>query len=305
MIIISWDVGILHLAYCIIEYAAEKQAKILDWNIIDIADKKIPFKCKCLTKKNKMCGKVAKYQLNYPDCEEPVNFCATHINHSKEHWDDERTRNLFVGDTSKLCQYENRNGIICQKHSKFSSDDIGYCNTHYNSVLSKKIREYQPILTKSINTSKLSTIDLQLSLIIKMDHILDKLAGFNIERCIIENQPCMKNPKMKSIATSLLNWFLTRGIVDKALGDQFLAAEFMNACNKLKVNQDNTIIVLKNTKNDAEKYKLTKDLAVKYTKQLLNSQPEWNNFLDGYKKKDDLCDAYLQGCYFLTRIPIV
>ena len=39
---------------------------------------------------------------------------------------------------------------------------------------------------------------------------------------LIENQPSMKNPKMKGIADTLYTWFLIRGIVDKSFSPFFL-----------------------------------------------------------------------------------
>ena len=49
-------------------------------------------------------------------------------------------------------------------------------------------------------------------------------------------------------------------------------------------------------------YKLTKDLSIQYTKQLLKNDVEHQNILNFYEKKDDMCDAYLQGRYYLEFI---
>ena len=60
--------------------------------------------------------------------------------------------------------------------------------------------------------------------------------------------------------------------------------------------------VFKKKTDSKEKYKLTKALGIKYTKQLLKNSPEWLEHLAKYKKQDDLCDAYLQGRYYLEFI---
>jgi len=44
--IISWDIGIINLSYCLIEYENEK-ANIIDWNIIDTVK---TIKCKLCNK---------------------------------------------------------------------------------------------------------------------------------------------------------------------------------------------------------------------------------------------------------------
>ena len=55
MIIISWDVGIIHLAYCVLEYLVDdsknnSSVNILDWDEINlIEDDRIKMEC---------CGKL-------------------------------------------------------------------------------------------------------------------------------------------------------------------------------------------------------------------------------------------------------
>ena len=40
MKVLSWDVGIINLAFCLIDYNTEtKKWKILDWNIINLTNR--------------------------------------------------------------------------------------------------------------------------------------------------------------------------------------------------------------------------------------------------------------------------
>ena len=50
MKVLSWDVGIINLAYCLIDFKSEKDWKIIDWNIINLTDRD---KIKC-----KVCNKI-------------------------------------------------------------------------------------------------------------------------------------------------------------------------------------------------------------------------------------------------------
>jgi len=50
------------------------------------------------------------------------------------------------------------------------------------------------------------------------------------------------------------------------------------------------------------KYKLTKELSVQYTKQLLSNDAVSLQVLDLHAKQDDLCDSYLQGRYYLEHV---
>ena len=51
-----------------------------------------------------------------------------------------------------------------------------------------------------------------------------------------------------------------------------------------------------------KRYQFTKKMAIIYTQKNIYNQEKWVKFLDNNKKKDDLCDAYLQGRYFISKI---
>jgi hypothetical protein len=109
---------------------------------------------------------------------------------------------------------------------------------------------------------------------------------------------------MKSISISLYDYFLMRGILDKEITkSEITKVKFMSPSNKIKLAEDGEIkkIILAKTTNEAKAYKLTKDLSVKYTKELISHLPDWLNFLNEQKKKDDLCDAFLQGAYYFEK----
>ena len=77
--------------------------------------------------------------------------------------------------------------------------------------------------------------------------------------------------------------------------------EFISPSGKLKVNDTLTKSILsKCTKKN--KYKITKELGVKYSEKLLESFADtttWNSLISSSKKKDDLCDAFLHAYYHL------
>ena len=65
--IISIDVGIKNLAYCIIE-KNESNFKIIDWDIINILDQKIEALPKCIHYyRKKICGKPARFIIPNKD----------------------------------------------------------------------------------------------------------------------------------------------------------------------------------------------------------------------------------------------
>lgn len=113
----------------------------------------------------------------------------------------------------------------------------------------------------------------------------------NINDIIIENQPVLKNPKMKTIQIALYSYFL----IKKVELNCFDNINFMSACLKLKVYDGPEIII--ESKN---KYTKTKKLGIAYCKYYLelNNMHEMLTYFSNHKKKDDLADCYLQALYY-------
>ena len=282
MKIISWDVGIKNLAYCVMEKTDDlkKPYKISSWNNLNVIE---TFYLKC---SGKDCKKKCLYYNKIDD--KQVGYCAIH----------KRFVNIDIPEPVKTtedkeCEFEGRKK--CTKSSKFIINDKYFCTSHKKSIITKITKNQTLVKYKPPNCK---TIDIKM-LKVNMIHILDKYKDIllDVDHVVIENQPSLKNPKMKSVAETLYAWFLLRGQIDAEIPLKKLT--YMCPSNKLKVNNDNTLCILKKTKNDTEKYKLTKQLGVIYCKQLLKNDTEQLLFLSNNKKKDDLCDAFLQGAYYL------
>jgi hypothetical protein len=317
MIVISWDVGVIHLGYCVLEYSVDEKNniekfEILDWDEINLLENvRLELHCceKLNAKKNETpanCSKNATYCLKTGNGTEH-GFCKTHLKKSSNYWSPSDTKKLFKRvKTDKTCDYAKKDGTRCDKKTNFVLKQNGekryFCTTHYKSELGKKMREYSPQLIKNTIVQKYPTSELQLNLVKKLDTLIEHFAKLGVEEVIIENQPSQKNPKMKSIANTLFDYFMIRGYVDKLHNLDIKLVRFMCPSNKLKVDADNTIQVLKGNKNEGKKYKLTKLLGIKYTKQLLENSPENLECLNLHQKQDDMCDAYLQGRYYLQFI---
>lgn len=304
MSIISWDVGVIHLAYCILK-KKKKTVKILDWNIIDLLENdRVRLTCCAVTKKDKVCGKKAMYQVMSPYESRTSGFCKTHIDQSKEIWSEEDTDNLFkITSKQKKCTHiKSTSDEQCGKNAKYYDklDKNYYCTPHYKSKLNKYNNLYCAKAIKNTSVADYPTAKLQLNLINKLDSLVEHFAELKVDQVVIENQPSFKNPKMKSISNTLFDYFMIRGYIDKPHGLNISLVKFMCPNNKLKVNEDNTIEVFKANKNKKNKYKLTKELSVKYTRQLIDDNKEMLEFFESCKKKDDICDAYLQGLYYLN-----
>lgn len=101
---------------------------------------------------------------------------------------------------------------------------------------------------------------------------------------VIENQPCLQNPFMKSIQIMLFSWFVYHN----------QDVSMTSATNKLKVYSGEPIDV----SHIKTKYSQRKKLGILQCKQLLSQDEKSKAILENNKAKcDDLCDAYLLACY--------
>jgi len=106
------------------------------------------------------------------------------------------------------------------------------------------------------------------------------------DHVLLENQPCMKNPTMKSVQVFIYTYFVMIGS----------KPQLFSASNKLKVSENKANPTKGKAIPYGEKKKLAIHLARTYLKQ---SSPHWLAFFDKQKKKDDLGDCYLQAIYFI------
>jgi hypothetical protein len=97
-----------------------------------------------------------------------------------------------------------------------------------------------------------------------------------------------------------------RGIIEKDKTKSSIKnVRFVSASNKLKIDEKTTNKILNkneakninNTKETREIYNLTKNLGKQYCCALIDNKDKEN--LNKYKKKDDMCDAFLQGFQYL------
>ena len=130
----------------------------------------------------------------------------------------------------------------------------------------------------------------------------DELEDFEITEVLLENQPVLKNPVMKSIQMVIYGFFQYQRIL---LGREIQTIKLINASNKLKIGKNfheiNNKEYIINIKN---KYNRNKKLAIEYTNKLLKEKlcenyEELSDYFNNNKKKDDLSDAFLQGLYYI------
>lgn len=154
-------------------------------------------------------------------------------------------------------------------------------------------------------TEKKNVIDCQSNKLFQILH--DTFGNKEIHYVVIENQPVLKNPIMKTIQIMVYSYFK----IAKMLQEEIESVCMVNAGNKIKFafnciqpflkkdgdEEFNNIPTIINSKS---KYKDTKNASIEYVRALLSKKNhiEQKTYFDEFKKKDDLADTLLQGLYF-------
>lgn len=273
---LAFDVGVTNLAYCLgkcdISTDIIKGIEIIDWGIFDISSNKLLCNYETNIKTNKKCNKKSKQYL----------LKDNNDNHS------------------------NYNNIL------------GYCNKHINELKKK---------SKTIKSFRTSNNDLfKNDFDETMEKLFSKLSGCNNKICdglydfpslpinnveiLIENQPSLINPKVKSISVAIYSFFLEKKINSKNI---IKSVNFMSPSEKTNTkftSSLNNILTKYNCSIDIKNYnfkdyKQRKNFTVTVAKNILYNltQSTLNIcstvFFELTNKKDDLADAFI---YIIARI---
>ena len=311
--IISFDVGIKNMAYCIFSVRTNDTKtpfKILDWNVLNLIEREPPplptevlHHCQVLSpttaKKNavaKTCTKAAKYKW------ENRFFCEKHAKES--------TTSVFPKDRFSLSQLKKMD--LEELHKLQQKYNISITTTKKSAIenLDAYFTQHtmQPILTKkkekSANDMDLLTLGKHLMLALDRNPHIS-----SITHVIIENQISPIANRMKTVQGMLAQYFIMRVPECKI--------EFISSSNKLKTftnKETNKKREHKNQESSASEmkteYKKHKMDGINYTEQVLqqnsfittnttNTTNCWHSHFQSSKKRDDLADAFLQGLWYM------
>ena len=172
----------------------------------------------------------------------------------------------------------------CDKQSTYEvkgDPNVKYCCTVHSKKFSKKKKlntNHDLLKISQLCVSKLRELDIK-----------------EVGSVLIENQPALKNPVMKSIQMMIYTFFVMDGVMSES--SKIEKIHMVNARNKLKVYKGPKIEC-----NKKGKYAQNKYLSVEYTKEMIKNEEEcFQELFKESKKKDDLADAYLQGIYWIEK----
>jgi len=299
MKLLSIDIGIINLSFCLFEYSSivdRSKINIVKWENINIT-KQNNHICTYI-EKNKKCNKVAKLM------KDGEYFC---LKHSK--------KNIFLVPCSELKKtYLNK-----QKIQRLIEIADKY-NIHYElpikkSILLNIINDYVSMNCFSIiekqKCSKIDLVTIGRNIQERFDTLLNNEMS-EINKIIIENQIGPIANKMKTIQGMVAQYFIMK--------NNNITIEFVSSINKLKdfihpspnpvssphlLNMDNKLNMIENKIINQDKkldYKERKKLSIQITQNFMTNDNRficWQEFFNSNNKKDDLSDCFLQGLYFI------
>ena len=276
MKILSFDVGIKNLAFCLLNVKNGRHT-IDKWDVINLCDDDTNKVCCC--KKPKKCNQLAKY---YDDTLECDNFyCKKHAK---------------LTDKSLPSNSVNPKKLSKMKLSELLSLASDLSLTHQEPARKQQVKEliqnhYDTNFLKPIKETKAEDVDL-ITIGRRMTKHFDTLfTGIEIDKVIIENQISPIANRMKTIQGMIAQYFIIKKVE---------SIEFISATNKLKDFHYEKHC----TEMDLTSYATRKRESVKWTNKFLieNSDlTKFHAFYVNHKKKDDLADSFLQGLWYIKK----
>ena len=266
MNILSIDVGMRHLAYCIVCKEEEKYT-IRDWNVIDLCNEQTNM-C-CGKRKNGMnCGKSAKFFKN-------TNFfCKIHAKKESlaippSNMRISRVKKIKLKELKLLT--EEKNYKLTKKSKK---------KEYVDAIIKDLSNNYLNPIIKT-NSKNINFVTYGMRIKSSFDTLLSNI---DIDCMIIENQIGPLALRMKMLQGMIMQHFIEIGCT---------CIKEISPANKLK---DFT------TKKKTS-YTERKKMGIAVTRRLLSENSDispWKKHFEEHRKKDDLADSFLQGLWYIN-----
>ena len=271
MRILSIDVGIKNLAFCLLE-----NDKIAKWDVINLAVQDASDGCGCcVVDKNVKCSNLAKFTKSGD------HYCLKHAKKQPYQIPTPELKKAFINKQKLHKLYE-----MADKYG------IQYTNTTKKNDIIHELNEYTTNMcfemVHSVGASEIDLVTIGKNIKKHFDQIFS--GGDMLDYVIIENQISPIANRMKTIQGMIAQYFIMTGSCQKI--------EFVSSVNKLKD-------IAPADKNVKLTYGDRKKLGISTCLEIIkdtNSYSEWCAYFTSHKKKDDLADSFLQGRWFKNQL---
>ena len=267
MKLLSIDVGMRCLAYCLFSIDDENNYIIEKWDILNLCNDK-KYKCCGKTKKNKECDKNSKYHKN------GKYYCKIHAKKQNYKIPTNELKPHYI-EKAKLVVLKN----LCEKYDIVNESKKKIKKKEYQDLIFKELDTFYLQFVTSTKTSSINLATYGKRLKKGFEELFQ---NEKIDIVIIENQIGPLALRMKTLQGMIMQHFIEKDCLN---------VEEISAANKLKdfVNKKTT-------------YAERKKLSISITNSILLENHKINNWLSlflAHTKKDDLADSFLQGLWYI------
>ena len=301
MKVVSIDVGIKNMAYCVLSSTVEPSThpKVEIWDIMNVAEE-TPSKCiHCIKVTPAKFKKNEKfYCLKHAKGEKQYTIPTTELTHA--HINKQKIAQLILLAEKYKIKYD-------KEHMK-KPDLVSLFHKYIEDTCFEK--------SAQVNASNVDLITVGRNIQKKFDAAFDSISH-EITHVVIENQISPIANRMKTIQGMVAQYFIMK--------NPSIMIEFVSSSNKLKTvatsavavsseeeeeeaeeatDQDEETATTKtntNTKTKKLDYAGRKKKGVSICLELLKDDHAITSYLKTHKKKDDLAGAFLQGIWYMDK----
>jgi hypothetical protein len=172
-----------------------------------------------------------------------------------------------------------------------------------------KAGEYTEASFHTVNKSKsASTVSLTLLGKSLFQELKKRPQLLTANHILLENQPVLKNPTMKSMQMFVYSYFINEGMLSQADNVNVTDIQCYSASKKLDLinlinpeSADEMNKIMKKQKNSYAQGKQLAILLTEYFTSVDNTSHQLNEFFKNHKKRDDLADSMLMTLHYMQR----
>ena len=303
--IISFDIGIKNLAYCIFVIDPKQQTSILKWNIVNLTQTDSQLKqdsqiCTCMKAGKKkaldtVCGKKGAFT----DSTGTSVFCTVHSKTCTNKIIPCKEMSMSTIKSLKLDDLK----TFCKTHSIAFAESDKKPDICAKAETAIKARTLVPIKPVKKNANHVHLVEIGKQIRIQMNEILSQIT---VDIVILENQISPIAGRMNTIQGMLAQYFIMRP--DISLIPKI---EFISSSGKLKdYKGEKGPKETKGPSSTDEKttYKDHKRDGIAFCRDFMTKNEGLRTHQDVFDesaKKDDLADCFLQGIYYLKREKLI
>ena len=290
--VLSIDVGMKNLAYCLFECAPDageiktpesimQQAKIMAWDTVNLCNgPTVDEKPAAPTCSSAGCKFAAKFMHS------GTHYCTRHANAS----------GYKMPLPSSIVSPKLLKRMTLEQLKAFSGEYLSSATPekceksklkllqHVTAALAAEYLVAVSTKPTVISAASMDLITIGRNMHRRFDALPHLAAGLDV--VIIENQLGTLATRMKTLQGMITQYFIMRGVPD---------IRFISATNKLKLFSKEG-----EDKGDKTDYADRKKRSMEITRALIAEHaPEHIGLYDKHKKKDDLADCFLQGVWWL------